>query len=516
MEASLDMLDEADRQRFFHLGIFPDDTDIPLTTLQALWGLDEFDAEDAVTLLADASLVQHQMNEGVIRLHDVLLDYAADGLENAAAIHGRLVDAWADLYDLPDHYTWTWIGRHLKGAGRLDCLRELLLDFAWMQEKLEKSSLNSLIAACERFPGDLAMRKIARALRLSRQAITHDSHELGEQLRVRLAKQTLEDIEQLRRQVELMRTRPGIQSECSSLMPPSMLSYTLSGHFKAILAVAITPDGQRAVSASSDNTLKVWDLSSGEEAHTLSGHSKAILAVAITSDGQQAISASSDNTLKVWDLSSDEEAHTLSGHSKAILAVAITPDGQQAVSASNDNTLKVWNLSSGEEAHTLSGHSKAILAVAITPDGQRAVSASSDNTLKVWNLSSGEEAHTLSGHSRVVNAVAITPDGQRAVSASSDNTLKVWDLSSGEEAHTLSGHSRVVNAVAITPDGQCAVSASSDNTLKVWDLSSGEEAHTLSGHSKAILAVAITPNGQRAVSASSDNTLKVWDLSSRE
>ena len=514
MEASLEMLNEADRLRFFDLGIFPDDTDIPLTTLQALWGLDEFDAEDAVSLLADASLVQHQANEGAIRLHDVLLDYAADGLENATAIHGRLVDAWADLYDLPDHYAWTWIGRHLKGAGRLDCLRELLLDFAWMQKKLEESSLNSLIAACERFPGDAAMRKIARALRLSRQAITHSSRELGEQLRVRLARQTLEDIERLRLQIEGLTTQPRLRAERATLMPPGMLSYTLSGHSNWVLAVAITPDGQRAVSASDDNTLKVWDLNNGEEAQTLSGHSNWVLAVAITPDGQRAVSASDDNTLKVWDLNSGEEAHTLSGHSNSVNAVAITPDGQRAVSASDDNTLKVWDLNSGEEAHTLSGHSNSVNAVAITPDGQRAVSASDDNTLKVWNLNSGEEAHTLSGHSNSVNAVAIMLDGQRAVSASSDNTLKVWDLNSGEEAHTLSGHSRVVNVVAITPCGQRAVSASSDNMLKVWDLNSGEEAHTLSGHSNWVLAVAITPCGQRAVSASYDNTLKVWDLNS--
>jgi len=35
----------------------------------------------------------------------------------------------------------------------------------------------------------------------------------------------------------------------------------------------VTPDGQRAVSASDDRTLKVWDLASGRELRTLSGHS---------------------------------------------------------------------------------------------------------------------------------------------------------------------------------------------------------------------------------------------------
>jgi WD40 repeat protein len=64
----------------------------------------------------------------------------------------------------------------------------------------------------------------------------------------------------------------------------------------------VTPDGQRAVSASQDQTLKVWELGSGRELRTLTGHTNWVHAVAVTPDGQRAVSASDDNTLKVWDL----------------------------------------------------------------------------------------------------------------------------------------------------------------------------------------------------------------------
>jgi len=66
--------------------------------------------------------------------------------------------------------------------------------------------------------------------------------------------------------------------------------------------VAVTPDGQRAVSASWDQTLKVWDLGSGRELRTLTGHASSVMAVAVAPDGQRAVSASEDKTLKVWDL----------------------------------------------------------------------------------------------------------------------------------------------------------------------------------------------------------------------
>ena len=110
----------------------------------------------------------------------------------------------------------------------------------------------------------------------------------------------------------------------------------------------MTPDGQRAVSASDDQTLRVWDLRSGCELRILTGHATWINAVAVTPDGQRAVSASFDNTLKVWDLASGRELRTLIGHARAVSAEAVTPDGRRVVSASDDHMVKLWELETGE------------------------------------------------------------------------------------------------------------------------------------------------------------------------
>jgi WD40 repeat protein len=247
--------------------------------------------------------------------------------------------------------------------------------------------------------------------------------------------------------------KPWLRPFTPSLTPPGTpLVRTLTGHSSYVKAVAITPDGQQVVSASFDNTLKVWDLHSGAEQFTLRGHSDSVGAVAITPNGKQVVSASKDNTLKVWDLESGTARFTLTGHSNWVEAVAITPDGKQMVSASWDNTLKVWDLESGAEQFTLTGHSNLVRAVAITPDGQQVVSASWDKTIKVWNLHSGAERLTLTGHSDWIMAVAITPDGKQVVSASIDNTLKVWDLESGTEIASFSGDGALY-CCAVAPDG---------------------------------------------------------------
>ncbi|MEG4076062.1 hypothetical protein QUA30_24820, partial [Microcoleus sp. Pol14C2] len=160
---------------------------------------------------------------------------------------------------------------------------------------------------------------------------------------------------------------------------------------------------------------------------TLIGHSDWVYAVAIAPDGKTAISASWDNTLKIWDTETDLELKTLTGHSASVTAVAIAPDGKTAISASRDNTLKIWDTQTGSELKTLIGHSDWVSAVAIAPDGKTAISASEDETLKIWDTQTGREVKTLTGHSNSVWAVAIAPDGKTAISASEDETLKIWD-----------------------------------------------------------------------------------------
>jgi WD40 repeat protein len=290
------------------------------------------------------------------------------------------------------------------------------------------------------------------------------------------------------------------------------LERTLTGHEGYVRAVAVTPDGRRAISASEDHTLKVWDLQTGREERTLAGHAGEVRAVALTPDGRCAISASTDLTLKVWDLQTGREERTLAGHADEVYGIAVTPDGCRAISASEDGTLKAWDLQTGREDRTLAGSAGAMRAVVVTPDGRRAISASTDGTLRVWNLQSGREACTLIGHEDSVRAVAVTPDGLYAISGSIDGTLKVWDLQTGRETCTFAGHAGPIYAVAVTPDGQYAISGSWDNTLKIWDLQTGREAHTLAGHGGWVDGVVVTPDSHRAISASGDRTLKVWDL----
>jgi WD40 repeat protein len=519
IEVSVESLEQEEQKRYLELAVFSEDTEVPEAALQLLWGLDEYDTRDLADHLADRSLAW--FNSGRLGLHDLQHDFAVKRVVDLLALHRKLLDAYEK--ECPngwhtgpnDGYFLQHLTNHLLHSGRKKDLKELALDFRWLEVRLEKTEITSLISDFDLLPDDDEMKLCRDCLRLSSHVLFRDSSMLAGQMLGRMQHLSFPGFKDLINQARMDKGRPWLRPMTASLTSPrGPLIRILSGHVAWVNSVALTPDGRRAVSASSDGTLKVWDLESGQEIRTLRGHAGKVNSVALTPDGRRAVSASSDGALKVWDLESGQEIRTFQGHAGKINAVALTPDDRRAVSASSDGTLKVWDLESDHEIRTLGGHVGKVNSVALTPDGRRAVSASSDRTLKVWDLESGQEIRTLRGHAGGVNFVALTPDGRRAVSASSDRTLKVWDLESGQKIRTLRGHADKVNAVALTPDGRRAVSASSDRTLKVWDLESDREIRTLRGHADKVNAVALTPDGRRAVSASSDRTLKVWDLES--
>lgn len=306
---------------------------------------------------------------------------------------------------------------------------------------------------------------------------------------------------------------PWLRPLQSALCPPgTALLRTLEGHSRGVSYVALTSDGRRAVSASYDNTLKVWDLDTGREVHTLVGHSDSVTSVAVSTEASLVISGSIDGTLKVWDLDTGSQLCTHEKHSDWVDGVAMSADGRRAVSASRDKTLKLWDLDSGRELLTIEGYSGFLTGVAMSADGRRAVSASDDHTVRVWDLVDGRELCIFEGHSDPITCIALSADGLRAISASRDNTLKVWDSDSGREIRMLQGHSDWVYSVAISSDRRRVVSGSRDKTLKVWDFDSGYELRTLEGHFEGVTSTAISADGRRVVSASDDNTLRVWDV----
>jgi WD40 repeat protein len=281
---------------------------------------------------------------------------------------------------------------------------------------------------------------------------------------------------------------------------------TLEGHYGRVRALAVV-DRCRVASVSG-NSILVWDLSA--EGPRVSGHSDWVRTVAAL-DSKRTVSGSTDKTLRVWDVETGESIRVMEGHDEQVRALVALPNDRIA-SGSADRTVRVWDANSGKELEILVGHTGWINALTVIGSGQ-VVSASADSKLRLWNVDTGQSVRIYKGHSQWVRSVA-TLDAGRFISGSADRNLRVWDARSGKTIRLLQGHSRSITAISVL-DGGRVVTGSSDQTLRVWDVETGEMFMVIGGRLGRILSLAAF-GGNRVVSGSDDKTLRLWDVEDQE
>src|SRR5208337_5005564 len=143
---------------------------------------------------------------------------------------------------------------------------------------------------------------------------------------------------------------------------------------------------------------------------------------AFSPDGKQVLTASSDNTARLWDAASGAALITLKGHDDRVNSAAFSPHGKQVLTASSDNTARLWDAASGAALVTFKGHEREVVSAAFSPDGKQVLTASWDNTARLWDAASGKAISVLTAHEDRVNSAAFSPDGTRVVTASFDRT----------------------------------------------------------------------------------------------
>ncbi|KAF9451217.1 WD40 repeat-like protein [Macrolepiota fuliginosa MF-IS2] len=127
---------------------------------------------------------------------------------------------------------------------------------------------------------------------------------------------------------------------------------------------------------------------SGEDENSLASSSSSSLSLS-TSDVDPVkrkkpllISGSLDNTIKMWDIETGNTVRTFFGHIEGVWAVA--SDKLRLVSGSHDRTIKVWSREEGKCTTTLVGHQAAVSCLALGED--KIVSGSDDNDIKIWSF----------------------------------------------------------------------------------------------------------------------------------
>ena len=342
-----------------------------------------------------------------------------------------------------------------------------------------------------------------------------------------------------------------------------------SSHTKPINAIAFAPYGRWLASGANDDTIKIWDTSTGHLLRTLYGHSSNVNALAVSPDGKLLASGSGDmtskrefptfkrggiaggardNSIRIWDVQSGGELKMLSGHELPVGGVAFSADGRTLTSASGD-AVKVWDITSGKElrsqktkydksgmekwdsfrSFSIFGKDKRetqqaewqknlkLSASKITVDhrGQVAAVGQPDKGIWIYDAISGRELRELTFKASPDTepaSIAFSANGHLVAFAKTTDVVTVQEAATGRELYELrTGNSATPQRVSFSANGRLLVTVGDPRNnrplIKLFDAATGQFIRDLNANADQdeVRVIAFSEDGRLLATAGSGN-----------
>jgi len=324
--------------------------------------------------------------------------------------------------------------------------------------------------------------------------------------------------------------------------------YDLSGGmiFTRGVSLALSADGELAVTGGSDGRVRVWELQTGQCLHTFAERVANTHTILLAEDDHLAVTADWAGTAHLWNLAEGTRRRRLSGDHGRVTSVSTDRGGRYALVGDGDGALCLWRLRPASRARTMVAHDGPVGSVRLSDDGRYAASAGREdrtgklwrtatgtplfgfplgfgpvalrfdpeatrlfvNTmgqLTVWDVRTGRSVYTHDTFSH--ETLAMSADGRIGVTCGM-GTVRVWEAETGRTVCELPEHTGVFD---VSADGRYVLTAR-DRVLRMWDVRTGQCVHTLEGHREEVTMVVFSADGRNVVSADSRPGIRLWEL----
>lgn len=250
-------------------------------------------------------------------------------------------------------------------------------------------------------------------------------------------------------------------------------------HEGQVLYAHISPDNSRVVTASMDNTARIWNIHTGTLTVPVLQHETPVGRVRFSHDGLRVVTTGFGRTMRVWDAmsgralterirgSGDAE---FSGNGLGIISRSRRRGGPGGSRFGGGSKSRVWDIQNSAEWMPPLRHQAKINSVNYSPDGRQVVLGSADGRVRIWNVADGLPVGEALPHKGEVVAAEFSADGLHLLTAEAEGLVRLWKLPlSGEIALTVNCD-RWLTAVQFSPAGKRVLLANSRGRFQVWSL----------------------------------------------
>ncbi|KAG2386564.1 hypothetical protein C9374_002308 [Naegleria lovaniensis] len=311
------------------------------------------------------------------------------------------------------------------------------------------------------------------------------------------------------------------------------------------------PEDSTSPVAKSENHSSILESTSYENEPlivSLEGHSNRVWDLSCSSSGNLLASASSDGTVKIWDVKNIIEnngqnrvvnncSHSIefntTGVKSDLYSVEFDPNGKYIATGGYDNVVILYDLEKNAVVKRFEGHRSSVCSVVFNPFGNLLITGGKDKSIKFWDITSGECIASIDKHLGEVTGLQVSKTGDKLLSCSKDNLNRLWDVRKLESNSTnqqslvqqkFKGHQNAYKnfiRCKFGPKERVVMSGSEDGYVYIWDSLTGQLVQKLGSSNKfsslngvfngTVFDVAYNAHQGLIASASEDNLVRLFN-----
>jgi WD40 repeat protein len=290
----------------------------------------------------------------------------------------------------------------------------------------------------------------------------------------------------------------------------------LEGHSGALMGMAPSPDGTLLTSVGDDNTVRLWEIETGQPVWVKSIEGAEV--VSFSPSGEFLALGSANGVLRILDVASGQKqwSHRFSA---GVSLISFSLDGEIIAVGSDNNSLWLCEGDSGKVIQATESDAPGVFGgIAFSPDGTVLASSAVDNTVRLYDGKTGVEVQVLKGPSDIAISMGFSSDGNRLAAGAFHGVTWLWNAKKGRAIHAYGNYLYEVGIAGadISPDGSLVAAGATDGSVRVWEAGTEYEAYVLGPHSSGVLGVAFSPDGTLLASCACGAWDAQWTCTSGE